>query len=107
MDKTQKEIGPELKEKIMNKIKKKWRNAKCPYCGGNDFAISKEFFRLEKYVKKEVIESNDKGIKFNEFIASMDLLPVSCCNCKATTFINATMMIGSDTDDEEIEDKGE
>lgn len=87
-------------KKVIQFVNKKWKNA-CPYCGCNTFSTtSTDVFKIERSVKKE--KDNGDGTKsYSWYQLVLPIVPISCDNCKNTTFINLSYDLNID------EDKGE
>lgn len=104
MCKIQQEDSDQIYEDRLKKaiqfLNKKWKNAQCPYCGCKTFSISTEVFKIERSIKKEKEdEDGTKSYRWRQLV--LPIVPISCDNCKNTTFINLSHDLNID------EDKGE
>ena len=88
-------------KKVIQFLNKKWKNSQCPYCGCKTFSTTlTDVFKIERSVKKEK-EDEDGTKSFMWYQSVLPIVPISCDNCKNTTFINLSYDLNID------EDKGE
>lgn len=81
-----KKIKKATPEEIIEFVKKKWNDKKCPMCGNDKWDVSKSYFALQGFDDDDVLVFGGQGSPL------MPMVTLICSNCGNIIFINPLSM---------------